>query len=98
MKFNKWSKKRILEGKKYLTSRTTRHDNDHEVSNIVGPLPLWFIVLYLYRDEGADSPHELKKVFNQIFRRKVEWDREFYVHVLNTTMIRDRLEKEREKE
>jgi hypothetical protein len=91
MKFNKWSQKRILEGKKTLTSRTKRHDNDDDVIHIFGPFPLWFICTYLYRDEGAESPTELKRVINQIFRQDVDLKREFYVHVLNVTKIKERL-------
>jgi hypothetical protein len=70
-KFNKWSQKRILEGKKCMTSRSKRHDNDEDVLHVVGPLPLWFICAYLYKYEGADNPQELKLVFNQIFRKDV---------------------------
>ena len=91
MKFNAWSRKRILEGKKSLTSRTKRYDNDDDVFHIFGPLPLWFICAYLYRDEGADSPSELKRIINQIFRQDVDWQREFYVHVLNVERIKERL-------
>jgi hypothetical protein len=91
MKFNSWSIKRIKEGKKSLTSRSKRYDNDDEVTHIFGPLPLWFICAYLYRDEGADSPTELKRIINQIFRQDVDWRREFYVHVLDVTKIQRRL-------
>lgn len=90
MKFNTWSMKRIREGTKTITSRSKRHDNDPDVTNIVGPLPLWFICIYLYRDEGAENPQELKRVINQIWRRDVEWTRELYVHVLNTENILER--------
>ena len=84
MKFNKWSQSRILAGKKTLTSRTKKHENDPDVLHIFGPLPLWFIKTYLYRDEGAESPEELQRVINQIFRRVVKDDRLFYVHVIDT--------------
>ena len=81
MKFSKWSQERIRQGRKHLTSRTKPID-DPDVKYITPPLPLWFIKRFLYRDEGADSPEELQRKFNQIFRRKVDDDREFYVHVL----------------
>lgn len=82
MKFNKWSMERIKEGRKHLTSRSKPHHNDPDVKYITPPLPLWFIKRFLYRDEGANSPEELQKVINQIFRKKVDENREFYVHVL----------------
>ena len=87
MKFNSWSMKRIREGKKTLTSRSKRYENDPHVTNILGPLPLWFICIYLYRDEGADDPQELKRIINQIWRRNVSWNQELYVHVLNVEKI-----------
>ena len=82
MKYNKWSLKRIIDGTKTLTSRKKSHDDDYEVSGVVGPLPWGFIKLYLYRDEGAESPEELQRVINQIFRREVKHDEMFFVHVL----------------
>jgi hypothetical protein len=48
------------------------------------PLPWWFIRRFLYRDEGAESPEELQRVINQIFRRTVYQDEMFYVHILKT--------------
>ena len=90
MKFNKWSRSRIIANEKCLTSRTKKHKDDPEVFEIVGPLPLWFICNYLYRDEGAESPEQLKKIINQIFRKDVDLDREFYVHVLDTVTIKSR--------
>ena len=94
MKFNNWSKKRIKEGKKTLTSRRKMGDfgHDKDISNIVGPLPWWFIKTYLYRAEGAESPEELQRVINQIFRRHVELNEGFYVHVL-TDYCLDRIKR-----
>lgn len=91
MKYSKWSKERILKGKKSLTSRQKPH-YDSEVRYITGPLPLWFIKKYLYKDEGADSPEELQKVINQIFRRKVDDKKLFYVHVLKRKAVLRKLE------
>lgn len=82
MKFNEWSRKRIKLGVKRLTSRRTRHDDSEDVDYIVGPLPWKFIRDFLYRDEGAVCPDELQKVINQIFRKEVEDDKVFFVHVL----------------
>jgi hypothetical protein len=87
MKFNAWSMKRIREGKKTLTSRSKRYENDSHVRAIVGPLPIWFICSYLFKDEGAESPAELKSVIDQIWRRHVSYDLELYVHVLNVEKI-----------
>jgi len=84
MKFNNWSKSKILANEKTLTSRTKKHENDSDVLYIFGPLPWWFIKQYLYRDEGAESPEQLQRVINQIFRRVVDDDRLFYVHVIDT--------------
>ena len=90
MKFNQWSKSRILAGEKSLTSRTKKHENDPDVLHIFGPLPWWFIKTYLYRDEGAESPEQLQRVINQIFRKVVEGDRLFYIHVIDTYSLIER--------
>jgi hypothetical protein len=82
MKFNTWSQKRIAEGKKRLTSRRDAYINDPQVQYISPALPWWFIREFLYRDEGAESPDELQRVINQIFRRPVRDDELFHVHVL----------------
>ena len=92
MKFNKWSMTRIKAGKKILTSR--KHDyaalGDEEVQYSVGPLPWGFIKKYLYRDEGVESPEELQSIINQIFRRIVEDDEKFYVHIIDPITISER--------
>jgi len=82
MKFNAWSKKRIRNGTKRLTSRRENQESDPDVLYVVGPLPWQFIKYYLYRAEGAESPEELQRVINQIFRRIVRPYEIFYVHVL----------------
>ena len=84
MNFNAWSKKRIRNGTKIITSRRVQHLNDPDVYAIMPPLPWWFIRRFLYRDEGAESPEELQRVINQIFRRTVYQDEMFYVHILKT--------------
>jgi len=82
MKFNAWSKKQIRNGTKTITSRRVHHLNDPDVYDIMPALPWWFIRRFLYRDEGAESPEELQRVINQIFRRTVEDHELFYVHIL----------------
>ena len=91
MKFNNWSKSRILADEKSLTSRTRPHIDDPDVVYVFGPLPWWFIKKYLYRDEGAESPEQLQRVINQIFRSVVSDDRQFYVHVLDVEKVKLRL-------
>ena len=80
--FNSWSKARIKQGKKICTSRKKKCD-DPRVYYITPKLPLWFIKKYLFQPEGADSPEELQRVINGIFRRTVEEHEEFYVHFGN---------------
>ncbi len=88
MKFNAWSKKRIGEGKKFLTSRKKAYLDDGDVLEVLPhPLPWWFICRYLWKDEGAVSPDELQRIINQIFRRKVKGNEMFFVHVLNVLKI-----------
>ena len=87
MRFNKWSMKKIREGKKVLTSRRNRYEDDPHVEGIVGPLPWWFIKTYLYRDEGADSPEEIQRIINQVSRTKVSDLVEFFVHVINPEKV-----------
>lgn len=78
--FNTWSRERIRQGRKHCTSRTKRYNLDPNVTWISPKLPLWFIKKYLWKDEGADSPEELQRVINQIFRKEVSEDKELYVH------------------
>lgn len=80
LSFNRWSRERIRQGKKICTSRTKKYVDDPRVDYITPPLPLWFIKTYLFEPEGANSPEELQRVINQIFRKEVDEDREFYVH------------------
>ena len=82
MKYNAWSRERLVLGTKHLTSRKRKH-HDSEVIYIVGPLPWHFIKKFLYRDEGAESPKELQGVINQIFSREVIGNEVFFVHFIN---------------
>lgn len=79
--FNAWSKERIQQGRKIFTSRKEKYEDDDRVIWISPPLPWWFIRNYLYKQEGADSPSELQNVIHKIFKRKVEDDELFYVHM-----------------
>lgn len=81
--FNNWSKERIAQGKKSCTSRHKRYLHDSRVTYISPKLPLWFIKQYLWAVEGADSPQELQKVFNSIYKREVSKSEEFFVHFGN---------------
>ena len=64
-----------------MTSRRMKYEDDYRIKYITPALPWWFIRDFLYEPEGAESPEELQRVINQIFRRKVEDDEMFYVHV-----------------
>jgi hypothetical protein len=76
---------------KRLTSRREPHLDDDDVVYVVGPLPWKFIRDFLWRDEGAVCPKELQSVINQLSRRVVEDDEQFFVHVIDTTHVRRRL-------
>lgn len=80
LKFNPWSKKRIMLGVKSLTSRKDANYSADGVKWVSPPLPWWFIKKFLFRDEGAVSPVEIQKVINQIYRRHVCDDEYFFVH------------------
>jgi len=90
MKFNNWSMTRIRAGEKVLTSRKKRYEDDEDVIEIVGELPWWFIREYLHKPEGAENPQQLQSIINQIFRRVVEDDERFFVHVIDTYNVIDR--------
>ena len=90
MKFNDWSLERIAQGKKVITSRKSRHENDPDVALILGPLPWGIIRDYLYREEGAESPEELQGVIDKIFARRgypVADNELFYVHVIGVIKV-----------
>ena len=88
MKFNKWSLDRIVKGTKLITSRKHTYKDDPHIKRLLDvPLSWWFIRDYLYTIEGADSPEELQRVINGIFRRVVEDDEMFYVHVIDREAV-----------
>lgn len=78
--FNRWSRERIKQGRKFCTSRKRKWLKAPRVTYITPKLPWWFIRTYLWRPEGADSPEELQKIVDEIFKRKIEASEEFYVH------------------
>lgn len=88
--FNKWSAERLSSGQKVCTSRTKKYgepmdffvvDGKRYVLMRILELPLWFIVRYLWHQEGASSPEEFVKVWKSIHpRAKIRTDILFYVH------------------
>ncbi len=78
--FNNWSKERIKQGRKDCTSRHQKYPNRNGVDYITEKMPWWVIRKYLWRLEGADSPEELQKVIEEIYKRKVPDNELFYVH------------------
>ena len=76
--FNPWSLKRIEEGRKVCTSRSKPRADKRVLGTV--RLPWWFIKERLYSLEGADSPEELQRVINQVQRRVVTDDEQFWVH------------------
>jgi hypothetical protein len=86
MTFNEWSKARLADGRKRLTSRFVPKE-DECVVDVVGPLPWGFIRDFLYRDEGAESPEELQTVIEDIHGRHIEDDEVFYVHVIDSSLV-----------
>jgi hypothetical protein len=78
MPFNAWSRSKIMQGKKFCTSRT-RIWNDPR-SDFVIKAPLWAVKKYLFYLEGAESPEEFESVWRSIFKGKFEPEREVFVH------------------
>ncbi len=88
MKFNSWSLERIENGSKRITSRKHTYKDDPHIKAVLDvPLPWWFIREYLWLEEGAESSDELQRVINQIFRRIVEDDEEFFVHIIDRAAV-----------
>ena len=94
MNFNDWSKKRILEDRKVLTSRHEAYKHDPEVIHVTPKIEWGFIKRFLYVFEGANTPHELQEVIESIYHRTVLDSEKFHVHVLNVGMIKQRLREE----
>ena len=76
--FNKWSKERIRQNRKFATTRDKVYNEKCVFS--VARLPLWFIKQHLWQIEGADSPEEFEKVWREIHRGQFEADKFYYCH------------------
>lgn len=81
--FNAWSEERILQGRKFCTSRHKKYVYDARVLAITRLMPWGVIKTYLFDLEGADSPAELQQVVEEIYHRQVKDDEVFYVHFGN---------------
>ena len=81
MLFNKWSKERIRQGRKFATTRDKIY-NDKNILGVVR-LPLGFIKEHLWQIEGADSPEEFEKVWREIHEGQFEAEKSYYVHFGN---------------
>lgn len=79
--FNKWSKERIEQGRKYMTSRHQKYLNDPRVKLILSKTKWGFIRDNWFGIEGADSQEELQQVIENIYKRKVPDDEMFYPHI-----------------
>lgn len=78
--FNKWSRERINQNRKFATSRHQKYLGDKRVV-FISPLLQWHLIKRLFwQIEGADSPEELQKVIESIYKRKVPDTEMFYVH------------------
>ena len=77
--FNKWSRERIRQGRKFATTRDKVYLNEKCVFS-VARLPLWFVKQHLWQIEGADSPEEFEKVWREIHRGQFEADKFYYTH------------------
>ena len=76
--FNRWSRERINQGRKFATSRTRKWADSRVV--MVLRLPLWFVRDFLWQVEGADSPEEFEKVWRSIFRGRFDKDKIVFTH------------------
>ena len=79
--FNTWSKERIKQGRKYMTSRHEQYKKDPRVKLILPSTNWGFIRDNWFGIEGADSREELQQVIESIYKRKVPDDEMFYPHI-----------------
>ena len=91
LKFNAWSRERIIQGRKCCTSRHRKYLNDPLVYWISPMLPWWFIAGFLFESEGADNPMELQNVIEDILKREVPSEEGFYVHFFYNEKMQERL-------
>jgi hypothetical protein len=78
--FNDWSKERIKQKRKFCTSRHIKYTKDKRVHYITEKIDWYIIREFLWQTEGADSPEELQKVIESIYKRFVSDDEQFFVH------------------
>lgn len=78
--FNAWSKERIAQGRKFCTSRHRKYLKDPRVIGISEWMEWGLIKKYFWKMEGANSPDELQRVIEDIYKRPVEDDEEFVIH------------------
>jgi hypothetical protein len=80
--FNEWSKERIRREKKFATTRSKPYGKKGDWFECEGKqcelefvvkLPLWFIHLFLFETEGAESPLEFNKVWVDIHPKR-SWE------------------------
>ena len=80
--FNEWSKERINQGRKFITSRHSKYLHDNRVMLILPKMPWGEIRERFWQLEGADSPMELQQVIEEdIYHRKVLDNEMFYPHL-----------------
>jgi len=77
--FNDWSMIKLKHSNKECTSRTKKYGNEgdifttdfenfritYRITHIL-KLPLWIVRDFLYKAEGAESPHIFENVWNEI--------------------------------
>lgn len=87
--FNKWSKKKIEQGKKCCTSRNKQYRGfgDYTIQ-----LPLWFVKRYLFIQEGADSPGEFEKIWKKVYRGKFDKNKLVFVHFFDNPEFKNRIQ------
>jgi len=90
--FNNWSIRALKHKGKCQTSRTKVYGKKGDwfkVDGIVYEItnspkysrePLWLIIQDEYKEEGADSPEELEKVFREILRKSFDKRRWLFIH------------------
>lgn len=97
--FNNWSIRALKHKAKCQTSRTKKYGEkgdwfrvdgiDYEI--MLPPIrkPLWLIVQTDWKEEGADSPEELEKVFRQILRKSFDKRRWLWIHKFDCKLSDD---------
>ena len=64
-----------------MTSRHQKYTEDPRVLRILDLMPWGLIKQKFWQLEGADSPEELQKVIEDIYKRKVQDGEMFYPHL-----------------